>query len=111
MKTSSKILIIALCTLILASLAACSPKSQIIGKWKEQTTGAELEFFKDGTVTLKMVLTSIGQYSFLDSNTISMELSGLLSLAGAQTYTVKIEKDIMTLTSGGVVLTFDRVKE
>jgi hypothetical protein len=112
MKSSQKFLIIAICLLTVVTLAGCgSPKSQIIGKWKEQTSGAEVEFFKDGTVILKVLLTNIGKYSFVDNDTIRLELSGLLSLAGAQMYDVKIADNVLTLTNGSTVLTFNRVTE
>lgn len=110
MKIVQKSVIFFLCILLIG-LTTCTAKNQIVGSWKDRISGSIFEFKKDGTLAANMLVISIdGKYSFIDNNTIKLDLSSALGAAGQQTYTYKLNNNVLTLTMGSTVMVFDRVK-
>lgn len=88
-------------SLFLILFAACTPslEKKIIGKWNETDGSEKIEFFKDGTIIIsENSLNMSGKYLFLDKNRIKIELSGIGMLAGAQTCTIEIINEQLTVT-------------
>ena len=55
-------------------------------------------------------MNTAGSYEFIDSDTIRIEMSGLLSLGGAQVFDVQINGDTMTLSNGMITTRYRRVQ-
>ena len=80
--------------LLLITLAACgkSPKDAIVGTWYEAGGDESMQFYKDGTITIEDSGKSIaGNYTFLDDDTIRVELGGIGALAGPLVIGVAID--------------------
>lgn len=104
-------LLLVLTALIISSTACGDVKGAIIGRWQQAGGGGQvLEFFKGDTVTItNSGFTSAGTYKWLDDKTIQITTSGLFG--GAQVYDVAISGEKLSLSSGGVTLTFNRVQK
>jgi hypothetical protein len=108
-------LMILVCLFVVCSLlvSACSssPRAKLVGKWKDAASGEEVEFFKDGTVTVKNAgMNASGNYRVLDDKTIRVELTGLFALAGAIVGEYKVSGDTLELNLSGATTTYSRTK-
>jgi formylglycine-generating enzyme required for sulfatase activity len=93
-------------------LVSCtSLESEIIGKWQAVNgNGETIEFYKDGTITTtsSVEINIVGDYRFIDKNTIRIDSSGLMGLVGPQVFDVKISNDTLILTSGFTSIKYNR---
>jgi hypothetical protein len=109
-KNSIHIIYIVLIFMLLTT--ACSAKSSIVGKWEDTVgAGVTFEFFKDGTMTATtsgMALT--GDYEFIDKDTIRVDMTGLLGLAGSTVFDVSLSGDSLTLSTSGFIISLQRVE-
>lgn len=88
------ICIVTLSVLILAlTLTACNSTPGIVGRWTLQNRGGEVEFFKDGTLTMGFLP---GKWQMLDDGRIR------LTIGLSNTYTITREGDVWTLTGPGL---------
>ncbi len=107
MKRLTKISLLVLAAAML--LASCAfNRNSLIGSWKEESSGAILEFSMDG----KIIQSSpdapgssiANEYQFLNDETIT--------IIGTQNeLTFKVEGDKLTLSAQGQSLILTRVKE
>ena len=96
--------------LIAGLLAACAPGGGIVGKWRA-LDGSELEFFRDGTVSMGALGVSItGDYQIVDGSHVRIGLSGLLGLGGSQVLEYRIRGNQLELTAGGITSQYTRVR-
>ena len=112
MKKNKRILtsffIVTICLLLISS---CSPKQILVGKWQDQQSGATMEFFKDGTLSMTSYGMPItGSYTVLDAKNLKISMSGLLGIGGAQIYEYSVSGNTLTLNISGVSEQFTRVK-
>ncbi len=82
-------------------LTSCGTKSAIIGKWEStDPPGESIEFFSDGTFaqTSSIGITSSGNYSLVDNETMKLDFTGFMGLIGTQIAKVQISGNKLTLT-------------
>jgi hypothetical protein len=90
-------------------LSGCSnkPADLLLGQWVVPTSQNSrhgihrgFEFFVDGTLSVLTTTGAIGgSYSFIDEDTIKLEMGGILSLAGAQVLDLTFEDhDTLVMT-------------
>ncbi len=113
MKLKRIILVAVLCVWLASMLAACSGgvQNQIVGRWNEVTTGIEFDIQAGGAMTINVLFSINGTYTFVDADTIQIEFNGVLDLLGSQTFDVAIANGVMTWTSGSLLLTFNKVSQ
>lgn len=102
MKKKVLVLLIFICLLIFTS---CSTSKNIVGNWLDDN-GSSYTFYKDGTLTIGSgLLSTSGTYTFIDNNTVKIQLDGLLGIGGATVFEVEIHKGELLLSNGGQVIT------
>jgi hypothetical protein len=94
---------------ILLLVACGGSNNAILGEWRAANPGIVFEFFQDGTVTLDQSgRTFTGEYKFIDSTNIRLDMQGDL---GSQAFVLKdvsISGDELTLTLDGREFTLSR---
>jgi len=106
MKRFTKITLVVLVAAVL--LASCAfNRNSLIGSWKEDSSGAILQFSMDGKV-IQSSPDAPGSYyangfQFLNDETITI-------LGTQNVFTFKVEGDTLTLYAQGQSLTLTRVK-
>lgn len=66
-----------LAVIVVVSVACGGSGNAIVGEWKVSNPETALEFFQDGTVTLAQSgRTYTGQYKFIDTSTIRLDMMG-----------------------------------
>ena len=93
-------------------ISACSPASQLLGKWNADNNSEAVEFLQNDVVTMTVLGVSVnGAYKIVDDTHLQVNLLGLIGgLAGTQIFTYKISGDTLQLTLGSVATTYTRVK-
>ena len=94
-----KIILIALLLATLLILVSCGgPEKAIIGSW-QCDDGSKLQFLKDGTMVVDdgSGLTFAGTYSFPDKEHITVQLDGLLALAGSRVLPVDVSGNTLII--------------
>ena len=87
----------------------CSSKKDIggsvVGTWQD-TNGKTMQFFEDGTVTSKGLISATGKYSFPDSNHIKVEFQGIKGISGPQVYEYSFKDGNLELkdSDGGITV-------
>ena len=90
-----------LALICLLFLSACSSSNSIVGSW-EDDSGSLYNFNKDGTLTFETgYISTSGTYSFVDKDTIKIQLEGLLGISVFNTYDVEFQKGEVRLTGSG----------
>jgi len=98
MKKRSVLYLVLICLLF---LSACSSSNSIVGSW-EDDSGSLYNFNKDGTLTFETgYISTSGTYSFVDKDTIKIQLEGLLGISVFNTYDVEFQKGEVRLTGSG----------
>ena len=97
-RTRVNVLVMAL---LLVGLAGCgkSTEEAILGEWGESGGTEVVKFFEDGTISIEESNEDmVGNYTFVDEDTIRVELGGLGALAGPMVIGVTIDGDSLVLT-------------
>jgi hypothetical protein len=85
-------------------LVSCSASKSIVGSWTDDS-GSSFNFYEDGTLTINSgLLSTSGTYTFVDNDTMEVQLDGLLGIAGATVYDVEISKGELRLETDGQIL-------
>lgn len=101
MKKSVVLSLVIICIVLLAS---CSVSKSIVGSWTDDA-GSSFNFYKDGTLTIDSgLLSTSGTYTFIDNDTMKVQLDGLLGIGGATVYDVEISKGELRLNTAGQIL-------
>lgn len=106
--TAAFVLLVLALTLTLV-LAACSPRNELVGKWKADQGGILLEFRPDGVLRMGEGLAVEVKYEVIYESTIRVGggAAGGLSLSGDISYTIQDTKLILTVA--GQPMLFTRV--
>jgi len=97
-----KVILIALLLATLLILVSCGgPEKAIIGNW-QCDDGSKLQFLKGGTMVVDdgSGVTLVGAYSFPDKEHITVQLDGLLALAGSQVLSVDVSGNTLIIEGG-----------
>jgi hypothetical protein len=90
-------------------LAGCGASDRIIGRWQD-VDGVQYKFYKDGTITIdSFCLKFTGDYEFIDTDTIRIDMGGLLGLAGPTVMRVEFTGDQLILSDGGAEIILEKV--
>lgn len=83
--------------LITKTAHALNPECEIVGKWCNERSNENIEFYKQGTIVVTSKDgTFSGDYKFINNNTIRADLGGLAALAGPIIARVSIAGDDLT---------------
>ncbi len=99
-----KSVVLSLVIICLVLLASCSDSKSIVGSWTDDA-GSSFNFYEDGTLTINSgLLSTSGTYTFIDSDTMKVQLDGLLGIGGATVYDVEISKGELKLSTADQTL-------
>jgi hypothetical protein len=107
-------LLLALAISCMLAVSGCKqdPKTAILGKWHDDSSGRTVEFLGDGTVTIKGVMNIAGTYSFPDSTHLKLDLGGSMGkLTGPMVFEYTISPDLLNVTDqDGKLTSYKRVQ-
>jgi len=99
-----KNIVLSLIIICMVFLVSCSASKSIVGSWTDDS-GSSFNFYEDGTLTINSgLLSTSGTYTFVDNDTMEVQLDGLLGIAGATVYDVEISKGELRLETDGQIL-------
>ena len=99
-----KSIVLSLIIICMVFLVSCSASKSIVGSWTDDS-GSSFNFYEDGTLTINSgLLSTSGTYTFVDNDTMEVQLDGLLGIAGATVYDVEISKGELRLETDGQIL-------
>lgn len=110
-KTMKRLTLLVVIILLFLLVVSCaSNEKKIVGEWQATEGGGGVTFYKDGTVIFTDSIGDIsGTYSFVDDDTIKVEMSGILSLGGNLMIDVSFSDGNLVMSLDGTQTEYEKV--